>query len=129
MLKIEVTTRKRIEAVDITSKINAVLKGSGVCLLYVPHTTAGITVNEGHDPSVMEDVMNRLSALVPTNLSYAHLEGNADAHIKAVIVGQSLLLPFSDGKLTLGTWQKVFFMEFDGPRCRSVWIKVISHDK
>ena len=98
---------------------------SGVCYLFVPHTTAGITVNEHADPSVVDDIEAQLEAMVPQHRSYRHLEGNAPAHIKASLIGNSLVLPVDGGRLTLGTWQGIFFCEFDGPRQRQLSIKVI----
>jgi secondary thiamine-phosphate synthase enzyme len=122
-----ITTDRRIQAVDITSILEAELEeGSEAVLLFVPHTTAAITVNEGADPSVLEDVMTRLKDLVPHSLpSYRHFEGNSDSHIKSVLVGPSLVLPVEDGRLALGRWQAVFFLEFDGPRKRKVLLKTL----
>ena len=97
----------------------------GICVVFAPHTTAGLTVNEAADPSVARDVSGTLSSLVPHRGSYEHLEGNADSHIKSVVVGQSLSLIVSGGRLVLGTWQGVFFCEFDGPRERRVLVKVV----
>ncbi len=97
----------------------------GICLVFVPHTTAGVTINEGSDKSVRADMLKRLAELVPENLKYEHLEGNAGAHIKTSVVGSSLCIPILGGKLTLGTWQKIFLCEFDGPRVRTVLIQTI----
>ncbi len=125
---ISVRTSSRIEMVDITSQIQKQVKASGVtdgiCVAYVPHTTAGITINEGADPAVCKDIMDRLNSLVPAGAGYRHMEGNADSHIKATLVGSSVNIIVEGGRLVLGTWQKVFFCEFDGPRSRRVYIKV-----
>ena len=99
--------------------------GEGVCYVYVPHTTAGVTVNEGADPSVAEDIRARLTHLVPRDAGYSHAEGNADSHIKATLVGATAIVPVRDGRLALGTWQSVLFCEFDGPRQRRVLVKVV----
>ena len=125
---ISVQTRNRTEFVDITSKVrNVVRKGGtkdGVCYLYVPHTTAGITINEAADPSVTSDIQNTLITLVPHGAGYAHSEGNADSHVKSTIVGCSQHLLIENGDVVLGTWQGVFFCEFDGPRNRKVYVRV-----
>ena len=125
---IEVKTNKRNELVDITQKVQKVIDESGVkdgiIFLYVPHTTAGITVNENYDPSVRYDIENTLSKLVPPNAGYSHTEGNADSHIKTTIVGNSLFLFIENGVISFGTWQGIFLCEFDGPRTRKVWVKI-----
>ncbi len=114
---------------EIAAKVSEVVRSSGVqngiCHLFVPHTTAGITVNEHADPSVVDDIEAQLEAMVPQHRNYHHLEGNAPAHIKASLVGNSLALPVEEGRLTLGTWQGIFLCEFDGPRQRNLLIKVI----
>ncbi len=129
METITLRTRSRNELLDITSEVQKVVQRSGVkegiCVVYVPHTTAGVTVNENADPSVASDIRNTLSKLVPAGAGYSHLEGNADSHIKSTIVGPSITLIVSGGRLVLGTWQGVFFCEFDGPRTRKVLVKVI----
>ncbi len=126
---IELRTSKRSQAVEITDEVRRIVRKSGIeegiCVIYVPHTTAGVCINEHADPSVMEDVDSFLSKLVPRNANYKHLEGNADSHIKSVIVGNSIHLIISKGDILLGTWQGIFFMEFDGPRSRRVFVKVI----
>jgi secondary thiamine-phosphate synthase enzyme len=99
---------------------------SGLCYVFVPHTTAGITVNEHADPSVVEDIAAQLEAMVPQHRSYRHGEGNAPAHIKATLVGNSETLLVENGKLVLGTWQGVFLCEFDGPRNRTILVKLVS---
>ncbi len=123
--RIETNTRK--EAVEITSIVAKHVKDvkSGIVVVYVPHTTAGITINEAFDPAVMEDVLNELARLIPYSSRYKHLEGNADAHIQATLTGSSVTIPIENGELMLGRWQGVFFVEFDGPRNRKVYIKII----
>lgn len=126
---INVRSKSRNEFIDITEIVHEVVKEAGItkgiCYLYVPHTTAGITINEGADPSVQRDIVNALSRLVPHEMNYFHREGNADAHIKTTLVGSSLNVIVEEGKLLLGTWQSVFFCEFDGPRHRRIAIKFI----
>ena len=126
---IQVTTRSRIEFVDMTSRIRELIAASkvseGIAVVCVLHTTAGITINEAADPSVVIDVNHKLSQLVPYQDSYRHMEGNSDAHIKASIMGSSINLVISGGKPVLGTWQGVFFCEFDGPRSRKAIVKII----
>jgi secondary thiamine-phosphate synthase enzyme len=123
---VQVKTRKRIEMIDITALVQERIAESasnkGVCVVYVPHTTAGITINEGADPAVCSDIMAKLKELVPPDASYRHMEGNADSHIKASLMGSSVTVMVEDGRLVLGTWQRVFFCEFDGPRSRRVFI-------
>jgi secondary thiamine-phosphate synthase enzyme len=127
--EIQVKTTTRNELVDITLPVEGVVEESGVsegiCVLAVPHTTAAVTVNENADPSVKADIIAKLSELVPAGDRYRHLEGNADAHIKATIAGPSETLLVRGGRLSLGTWQGVFFCEFDGPRTRRVVIRVL----
>ena len=126
---INIKTRARNEFVDITEEVEKVLEETGVkdgiCYIYVPHTTAGITINEGADPSVVKDIQAMLSKLVPHNLNYSHMEGNSDAHIKSTFVGVSTKVIIENGKPLLGTWQSIFFCEFDGPRSRKVYVKVM----
>ncbi len=130
MQTIEVRSRSRIEFVDITSRVREALSATGVkegaVTLYVPHTTAGITINEAADPSVAADIIEKLSELVPHRGPYRHTEGNSDAHIKATMVGSSVHIIVSGGAPVLGTWQGIFFCEFDGPRTRKVHLKVVS---
>jgi len=99
---------------------------SGLCYVFVPHTTAGITVNEHADPSVVEDIATQFEAMVPQHHGYRHMEGNAPAHIKTTLVGNSETLLVENGKLVLGTWQGVFLCEFDGPRNRTILVKLVS---
>jgi len=124
----EVATESRSQMMDITSRVRDVVRRSGVssgaCLVYVPHTTAGVTVNENADPAVAADILEHLEKLVSRG-RYRHREGNADSHIKASLMGFSLLLPVRDGDLSLGTWQGIFLCEFDGPRRRRVEVGVI----
>lgn len=125
---LKVETESRNDMVDITPMIREEIGKAdvdeGLCVVYVPHTTAGITINEGADPAVCEDIMAKLSELVPPRAGYRHGEGNADSHIKASIVGSSVTLLVEKGRPVLGTWQKVFFCEFDGPRLRKVHLRV-----
>jgi len=130
MIKVlDIRTSSRNQMVDVTARVKDVVAVSGVqegtCVLYVPHTTAAVAVNEGADPAVAEDILARLAELVPRDARYNHREGNADAHIKATLVGASCVVPVSAGKLMLGTWQAVFFCEFDGPRHRKLVVQVM----
>jgi len=124
---LSVNTRNRSEMIDITSRIEEELKRSGlkdgVCFLFVPHTTAGITINESADPSVATDIQAMLNKLIPWEGSYRHLEGNSAAHIKSSLIGNSVMVFVESGHLKLGTWQGIFFCEFDGPRSRKLYIK------
>lgn len=127
---INVRSKQRTEFIDITGAIEELIAAEGikkgVCYIYVPHTTAGITINEGADPSVQKDIQNALSRLIPHEMNYLHREGNADAHIKSSLVGVSEHMLIDEGKLLLGTWQSIFFCEFDGPRHRRVTVKLIA---
>jgi secondary thiamine-phosphate synthase enzyme len=129
MKTISIRTNKRNELVDITDEVRRLVRESGVkegiCVLFCPHTTAGLTINENADPSVRLDISDHLSDLVPERKIYKHLEGNADSHIKSVLVGQSLSLIIENGDIVLGTWQGVFFCEFDGPRNRKILVKIL----
>jgi secondary thiamine-phosphate synthase enzyme len=126
MADFSLETHERNVVVDITRQVNALIPASlrsGVCHVFCPHTTAGLTVNENADPAVKRDLMAKLTALIPRNESfYRHDEGNSDAHLQASLVGMSLTLPVRDGRLALGTWQGVYFCEFDGPRSRHVQV-------
>lgn len=128
MEKINIRTTKRVELVDIADKIrNAISKSKiqdGICFIFCPHTTAGLTVNENADPDVKRDIIDTLNKLVPENMGYSHTEGNADSHIKSSIFGSSLTIFIEGGELALGTWQGIYFCEGDGPRSREVWIKI-----
>ena len=127
--QISVTTSMRTELKDITAEISSVVQKSGVrsglCHVYVPHTTAGVTINENADPSVRADILMELNKRIPFEDGYSHTEGNAAAHIKSTLCGCSEVIPIEGGSLTLGTWQGIFFCEFDGPRNRSILVKVI----
>jgi secondary thiamine-phosphate synthase enzyme len=115
---------------DITRLVQREVSQSGItdgiCVVYVPHTTAGNTINEGADPDVCTDIITQLNKLVPPNAGYRHMEGNSDSHIKASIMGSSVSVIIDHGNLVLGTWQKIYFCEFDGPRSRKVFVKIIS---
>jgi len=127
MVVLDLQTNKREEFIDITTLIEAELsklgKLGGVGTVFIPHTTAAVTINENTDPYVIDDVLHRLKKLVPLDGSYAHSEGNSDAHIKASLVGPSVTFIIEDGRVRLGRWQGLFFCEFDGPRRRRIWIK------
>ncbi|MBW2093486.1 MAG: YjbQ family protein [Deltaproteobacteria bacterium] len=127
-ISVSVKTGTRIEMIDITAKVQEEVSKmgtqDGMCVVYVPHTTAGITINEGADPAVCKDILTKLNELVPAGAGYRHLEGNADSHIKASLMGSSVLVLIENGRLVLGTWQKIFFCEFDGPRSRKVALKI-----
>ena len=129
MYRLNIRTRSRVDFQDITSQVQELVAsggiGSGVCYIFVPHTTAGVTVNEHADPSVVEDIAAQLEAMAPQHNKYRHMEGNAPAHIKASLVGDSETLLVEGGKLVLGTWQGVFFCEFDGPRNRTMLVKIV----
>ena len=126
---IEIRTQRREDLVDLTGEIGRIVAASGrregVCLVYVPHTTAGVTINEHADPDVKADILMTLARMVPDSLPYAHAEGNSPAHVKAGLVGPSVSVIIEDGRLRLGTWQGIFLCEFDGPRTRKVWVKII----
>ncbi|MCX7724785.1 MAG: secondary thiamine-phosphate synthase enzyme YjbQ [Thermodesulfovibrio sp.] len=133
MKTLTVKSSSREELIDITEDVERVVKSSGVksgvCYLYVPHTTAGITINEGADPSVKKDIINALKKIAPYAAGYLHMEGNADSHIKATLVGSSVSILIENGSLILGQWQSIFFCEFDGPRTRKVYLKIIKEDE
>ena len=132
MDKIHVTTHSHAEFIDITLEVSRILeKGEikeGICYIYVPHTTAAVTINENADPSVRKDILNELNRMVPWNGHYTHMEGNAAAHIKSTLVGSAVSVPISGGNLALGTWQGIYFCEFDGPRHREVFIQIIKSE-
>ena len=129
MTRIDVRTDRRESAVEITDRVAAAVTASGVseglAHVHCPHTTAGITVNEHADPDVMEDLYGWLASAAPRSAAWRHMEGNADAHVKAVLVGCGATLPVSGGRLRLGTWQGVFLCEFDGPRERHIEVIVL----
>ncbi|MBF0522526.1 MAG: YjbQ family protein [Candidatus Omnitrophica bacterium] len=130
MQKLSITTSAREEIVDITPLLNRYLQKeglkSGMLIVYSPHTTAGITVNENADPDVKRDIQSFLKKMIPQNSGFTHSEGNADAHIKGSLVGFSQSFIVENNQIPLGTWQGIFFMEFDGPRNREVWLKFIA---
>ncbi|MCC6027926.1 MAG: secondary thiamine-phosphate synthase enzyme YjbQ [Archaeoglobus sp.] len=123
---IEVRTEKRTEIVDITDRVEKLLEGSGVALIFTPHTTASIILNEAEE-GLLDDILELMEKIAPRNSNYRHnrIDSNADAHLKASILGNSVLVPFENGKLKLGTWQRVLFIEFDGPRNRRVFVRQI----
>ena len=127
--ELSISTSNRNELVDITNKVKDIVKQSkikeGICVVYCPHTTAAITINESADPAVQRDILVNLSKLIPENGDYQHSEGNSDSHIKSSLVGASETLIIKDNNLILGTWQNIYFAEFDGPRQRKVIIKVL----
>ena len=129
MREIKVVTRKRNEMIDITSDVQQVVDNeniqNGIVTIYVPHTTAGVTINEGADPSVQRDIVETLMRMVPESGDYHHMEGNSDAHIKASILGSSVNVIVENNRLILGTWQHIFFYEGDGPRSRRVFVEII----
>lgn len=130
--ELEVSTTSRTGSYDLTAKVQQVVQESGVteglCVVYVPHTTAGVTINEDADPDVMRDVIATLDRLVPFDGPYRHTEGNSAAHIKASLVGSSQTVLIENGRLALGRWQGVFLCEFDGPRRRRVWVEVVGKE-
>ena len=130
LTRLTVATPRRETLEEITERVADVVTASGVregiCYVILPHTTAGITVNEAADPTVVADVLGYMSELVPRDGMWLHAEGNSDAHIKAAMVGHSAIIPVEDGELVLGTWQGIFVAEFDGPRPRTVLVKVIA---
>ena len=130
MLKeIAIHTDIQTQILDITVKVQNIIRESGIlnglCCVFIPHTTAGIIINENADPSVKQDIVMELNKIIPLNDSYSHLEGNSAAHIKASIVGSSVNIPIENGSLLLGNWQGICFCEFDGPRQRRFYVKII----
>ncbi len=127
--ELTVRTRNRIELVDITAQIQKFIQDckveSGFLILFVPHTTAAVTVNENADPSVQRDILAELNRLIPLTGPYQHTEGNSAAHIKSTVIGSSQTLLIEGGQPALGTWQGIYFCEFDGPRTRKIWIKIV----
>jgi len=126
----QVRTSTQTEFIDVTRSVQEAVKKTGVedgiCIIFVPHTTAAVTINENADPSVVQDIIMELNKIVPIKDQYRHMEGNSPSHIKASLVGCSQIVFVESGKLVLGTWQGIFFCEFDGPRNRKVQVKVIS---
>lgn len=130
MHEIKVQSKKRNEMIDITNDVQSIIEDEkildGYAVIYIPHTTAGITINEGADPSVQIDVIHSLNNLIPVNSNYRHIEGNSDAHIKASLIGSSITVLIKNNRVVLGTWQHIFFFEADGPRNRRVIIDCYS---
>ena len=130
MISLSISTSRQTEFLDITGKVEKIISESqvseGLALVYCPHTTAGITINEGADPSVQEDILKILNQMVPFKGPYRHGEGNSPAHIKASLIGSSVSVMIENKRLILGQWQSLFFCEFDGPRTRKIFIKIIS---
>lgn len=130
MQTLSVSTDSREAMIDITARLEEILEGSvvrdGVMTVYTPHTTTGLTINEGADPDVCRDILSHLRTLIPRNAGFRHAEGNSDAHIKATLFGSSITVIIADGRLRLGTWQRVFLGEFDGPRRRNLWVTIQS---
>lgn len=128
---IEIKTSKRMEFINITARLNALIRSSGIkdgiCFIHVPHTTAAVTINENADPDVINDIISAINKLIPVSDSYAHTEGNSDAHIKSSLFGQTLNLMIEGSELLLGIWQGVYFCEFDGPRTRKVYVKFLGN--
>lgn len=128
MQEFKIKTNARNEFVDITAQIRTAIRDnnieSGFCTVYCPHTTAAITINENADPDVTTDMLRKLSEMVPAHENYRHSEGNSDAHIKSTLIGNSAQVIIQNGTLMLGTWQGIYFCEFDGPRTRKVWVSI-----
>ncbi|MBW2368720.1 MAG: YjbQ family protein [Deltaproteobacteria bacterium] len=124
-----IKTNDRTELVDITTQVQDAIRKSdvtdGLCFLYVPHTTAAVTINESADPSVARDILMILNQVIPWKADYRHLEGNSPAHVKATLVGSSEMVAVENGQVVLGTWQGIFFCEFDGPRTRKLHVRFV----
>ena len=129
MTTLTLDTRQRTELIDITAKLRAAVHGSGIregiAVVYTPHTTAALTINENADPDVVADLLATFDQLAPRHARYRHAEGNSDAHVKSSLIGPSVTLIVANGAPLLGTWQGIWFAEFDGPRCRQVHVKVL----
>jgi secondary thiamine-phosphate synthase enzyme len=127
---IKIKSTSQTELIDITEHVQHFVKThhieSGICMVYVPHTTAAVTINENADPSVKKDVLMVINDIIPWSAAYKHLEGNSPAHIKSILFGTSELIPVVNSQLTLGTWQGIFFCEFDGPRNRKFFIQMLA---
>ena len=127
MQKLSIRIRARTEMIDISAEVQRALEqekpGASVCMVFVPHTTAAVMINENADPSVRADILAELNKVIPFDDGYTHGEGNSAAHVKASLIGSSVSVPVEDGRLCLGTWQGIYFCEFDGPRQRQVWIQ------
>ncbi|MBN1523333.1 MAG: YjbQ family protein [Spirochaetales bacterium] len=131
--KLNVRTQSKTGFINITTMVQGALRSSGVtdgiCVVYIPHTTAGVTINEAADPAVVKDMLAVLNKIIPFHDNYAHMEGNSAAHIKTSLMGPSVQIPVEQGRLCLGTWQGIFFCEFDGPRSRSAIVKIIGNSE
>ena len=131
-ITLDIRTGSHTEMTDITARVQQAVTDSGVedgmCMVFVPHTTAAVTINENADPDVERDMIAELEKIVPWDDGYRHYEGNSAAHVKASLTGASEQIMIENGKLQLGTWQWIYFCEFDGPRSRKVWIKIIGND-
>ncbi len=132
MAVIRIRTTKHTSFVNITSQVREIVKGSGIksglCVVYIPHTTACVFINEGADPDVIKDIAYAVERLIPWRGNYAHSEGNSAAHIRSAIIGNSRVIPIEDGDLALGTWEAIFLADFDGPRERKVIVKIIKEE-
>lgn len=130
MHHIPISTHSQTEFIDITDTVQRIISDSkvksGLCHIFVPHTTAGVTINENADPSVRRDIINELNKVIPFNDYYDHSEGNSAAHIKSSLIGCSLTVIIEANRLQLGTWQGIYFCEFDGPRQRKIWVKILT---
>jgi len=130
MKQLTVRTKSQFEMIDITNQVRTVLRESnvksGICYVFVPHTTAAVTINENADPSVPRDIIMELDKVIPLHDNYRHMEGNSAAHIKSSLIGSSETVFIEDGHLILGTWQSLFFCEFDGPRTRKFYVKLVA---
>ncbi|BBF41501.1 protein of unknown function UPF0047 [Lachnospiraceae bacterium KM106-2] len=125
----QIRTKRHSEMIDITQEVSAIVKKSGVksgiCTIFIPHTTAAVTINENADPDVVHDFTKEINKIVPWEDGYLHMEGNSAAHLKSSMMGFSETIIIEDGKLVLGTWQGIYFLEYDGPRTRKVFVKII----
>lgn len=125
-----ITSNAKTELIDVTAQVEKAVEAShikdGCCILYIPHTTAAITINENADPTVKSDILKVLNDIIPWDADYRHSEGNSAAHIKSSLFGVSQMIPIENGKLMLGTWQGIFFCEFDGPRTRKLYLRMIA---
>lgn len=128
MHSIQIKTGTREAMVDITARLQELLESretvSGLMTVYTPHTTTGLTINEGADPDVCRDILAHLRTMIPQHAGFRHAEGNSDAHIKATLFGSSVQVIVHEGRLMLGTWQRIFLGEFDGPRTRTIWVRI-----
>lgn len=128
-----IDTFEKQQAIDITAQVESCIVAEGIedgiCLIQAPHTTCGITINEHFDASVARDIVDCLDRIAPRDTTYSHTEGNAHAHIKSTLVGSTQMIVIEDGQLMLGTWQRILLFEFDGPRQRRVWVKVLEHSR